>query len=209
MLRPLVGVAAVAVAVLTWTAPDETARATPPRASSVLPEGVERWVAGGLVPGPGLFRTLRPSSAARSSTGVCCEPGAYDHYRRTGRFPDGTMLALVDPAARRAGSRLPAPVGWPGGLLGRRDGGQGHGPFPGRVGLLRLRAAARRAHRPVHSRRSDAPGVTRNTPRETTSSCSSIPVFKPAESPTRISRLPSVRARRYAIRHHATSNRLP
>jgi hypothetical protein len=78
------------------------------------------------------------------------EPAAYEHYRRTGRFPDGTMIALVIRAqAPRAAPALAGRVageligvemavkdtlrfagGWGYFDFGRRGPGAAARPFP-------------------------------------------------------------------------------
>ena len=77
------------------------------------PDGVERWVLVGASlglgytdateKGPGMFHR------------VYLEPSAYDHFLRTGRFREGTMLAL---AIRRPERRVPpSRAGWTEGEL--------------------------------------------------------------------------------------------
>ena len=72
------------------------------------PPGIDRWIMVGASLGLGY------SDATEDGPGrfhrVYLEPGAYDHYRRTGAFPDGTMLALTirHPARRVPPSR----AGW-------------------------------------------------------------------------------------------------
>ncbi len=129
MLRPLVGVAAVAVAVLTWTAPNETALRYTPEGELVLPEGVERWVAVGSSLGLG-YSVAESELGGESFHTVLLQPAAYDRYRRTGRFPDGTMLALVirAPAARVAPARAGRVAG---GLLGIEMAVKDTARFPG------------------------------------------------------------------------------
>jgi hypothetical protein len=72
------------------------------------PETVDRWILVGTSlglgysddteAGPGMFHR------------VYLEPTAYDHYLRTGRFREGTMLALV---IRRPAARIPpGKSGW-------------------------------------------------------------------------------------------------
>jgi hypothetical protein len=64
------------------------------------PDAVDRWVAVGT--SLGLGYSDRTSQAGRRFHRVYLEPSAYDGVRRTGRFPRGTMLALVlAPAAER------------------------------------------------------------------------------------------------------------
>jgi hypothetical protein len=69
---------------------------------------VERWILVGASLGQGY------SDATEDGPGmfhrVYLETTAYDHYLRTGRFPEGTMLAL---AIRRPTSRVPpSRAGW-------------------------------------------------------------------------------------------------
>jgi Cytochrome P460 len=77
------------------------------------PADVERWVLVGASLGLGY------SDATDAGPGmfhrVYLEPTAYDHYLRTGRFRDGTMLAL---AIRRPERRIPpSRAGWTEGRL--------------------------------------------------------------------------------------------
>ena len=66
--------------------------------SLVLPAGIERWVLAGSSLG---LAYDAPSAADAAGGGgrlfhnVYIEPSAYEHYRRTGRFKDGTLLALA------------------------------------------------------------------------------------------------------------------
>jgi hypothetical protein len=100
-------VAAVAVAVtLTQrsAAPELTARATGdtvPRYtgdSLIRPDGFERWVLAGASMGLGYSQ---PSGAAAAgATGgmfhnVYIEPSAYEHFVRTGKFRENTMMAMT------------------------------------------------------------------------------------------------------------------
>jgi hypothetical protein len=95
MLRVLVVGSALLAGAFLWTAPSAPGgpRYTPD-GELLLPAGVERWVAVGSSLGLGYSEVEQRSGAALFHT-VFLEPGAYDDYRRTGRFPDGTMLALV------------------------------------------------------------------------------------------------------------------
>jgi hypothetical protein len=77
------------------------------------PEGVDRWVLVGASLGQGY------TDATEDGPGmfhrVYLEPSAYDHFRRTGRFRAGTMLAL---AIRRPERRVPpSRTGWTEGEL--------------------------------------------------------------------------------------------
>jgi cytochrome P460 len=105
-LRVLVGLAALAAGLLIWTAPEEGAARFTPDGDLVLPEGVERWVAVGSSLGLG-YSEAEVRSGNETFHTVLLEPGAYEHYRRTGRFADGTVLALVirAPAPRVAPAR--------------------------------------------------------------------------------------------------------
>ena len=111
------------------------------------PADVDRWILVGASLGLGY------SDATEDGPGmfhrVYLEPTAYDHYRETGRFRDGTMLAL---SIRQPSRRVPPePRGLDGGGARRRgDGGEGFGAVRRRVGLLRLRRAT-----------ADAPGRCR------------------------------------------------
>jgi hypothetical protein len=72
------------------------------------PDGVERWMLVGASLGQGY------TDATEEEPGmfhrVYLEPGAYGHFRRTGRFRQGTMLALV---IRGAEQRVPpSRTGW-------------------------------------------------------------------------------------------------
>jgi hypothetical protein len=66
--------------------------------SLLLPDGVERWVLAGASLG---LAYTEPSGADIAQAdgalfhNVYLEPAAYEDYRRTGRFPEGTMLALA------------------------------------------------------------------------------------------------------------------
>lgn len=72
----------------------------------LLPPEVERWVAVGSSLGLGYSAGERAMGGETFHT-VLLEPGAYASYRRSGQFPDGTMLALIirAPAARVAPAR--------------------------------------------------------------------------------------------------------
>ena len=94
LLRVLVPLAAVMAVVLVWTAPEERAARFAPGGDLVMPEGVERWVAVGSSLGLG-YSSAEAQRGDEAFHTVLLEPGAYEHYRRTGRFPDGTLLALV------------------------------------------------------------------------------------------------------------------
>jgi hypothetical protein len=79
-----------------------------PDGALIRPDGIESWILVGASLGLGY------GEAAGTPPGmfhrVYLEPSAYGRYRRTGRFPDGTMLALAVylPAARVP----PASRGW-------------------------------------------------------------------------------------------------
>ncbi len=142
MLRLLVGVAVVAAAALIWTAPDGTGPRYTPEGELLLPEGVERWVAVGSSLGLG-YSVAEAELGGESFHTVLLEPGAYDRYRHTGRFPDGTMLALVirSPAARVAPSRTGRVAGE---LVGIEMAVKDTDALRGRLGLLRFRTAGPR-----------------------------------------------------------------
>ncbi len=77
------------------------------------PEGVDRWVLVGTSLGLGY------TDATEAGPGmfhrVYLEPSAYEHFRRTGGFREGTMLAL---AIRRPERRVPpSRAGWTEGEL--------------------------------------------------------------------------------------------
>ena len=92
------------------------------------PAGTERWVLVGASLGLGY------SDATGDGPGmfhrVYLEPGAYDHYLRTRRFPDGTMLAL---AIRQPTRRVPpSRAGWSEGALAALElAVKDPGRFPG------------------------------------------------------------------------------
>ena len=107
MLRVLVIGSALVAAALLWTG--RSAGAGPTYTSGgelILPAGIERWVAVGSSLGLG-YSVAEESAGGAMFHAVMLEPRAYERYRRTGRFPDGTMLALVirSPAARAAPAR--------------------------------------------------------------------------------------------------------
>jgi Cytochrome P460 len=81
--------------------------------SLLRPSEVERWILVGASLGLGY------SDATENGPGmfhrVYLEPTAYDHFQRTGRFREGTMLAL---AIRRPERRVPpSRAGWSEGSL--------------------------------------------------------------------------------------------
>lgn len=59
------------------------------------PEGVERWVFAGASLGLDYAEPGAAGLEGRLFHNVYLEPRAYQHYARTGRFPEGTMLALT------------------------------------------------------------------------------------------------------------------
>jgi len=70
--------------------------------SVIRPDGIERWVLAGASLGLGYDEpsgadAAGPAAAAagRLFHNVYIEPGAYEHFARTGRFAEGTMLALA------------------------------------------------------------------------------------------------------------------
>ena len=127
---------------------------------------------------------------------VYLEPSAYDHFLETGRFPEGTMLALTIRLPER---RVPpSRTGWTEGeLVALEMSVKDTLAIPRWVGLLRLRHATPTARPP--SRPSAAPRATRSTRRSTTSSCSSIPSCDRAEADVR-ARLAERGVVRYAMR---------
>ncbi len=92
------------------------------------PPGVERWILVGASLGLGY------SDATDEGPGmfhrVYLEPSAYDHYLRTRRFRDGTMLAL---SIRRPSHRVPpSRAGWTEGELAALElAVKDPGRFPG------------------------------------------------------------------------------
>ena len=78
------------------------------------PDGVDRWVVVGASLGQGY--TDATDGGPGMFHRVYLEPPAYEHYLRTGRFGEGTMLALV---IRRPERRVPpSRTGWTeGGLV--------------------------------------------------------------------------------------------
>ncbi len=80
------------------------ARAAPAAAMTadgalIRPDGVERWITVGASLGLG-YSDPTEDGAGRFPPGVS-GARAYEHYRRTGGFPEGTMLALVIPPPGR------------------------------------------------------------------------------------------------------------
>jgi len=92
------------------------------------PAEVERWILVGTSLGLGY------SDATEDGPGmfhrVYLEPTAYDHYLRTGRFRDGTMLAL---SIRRPERRVPpSRAGWTEGVFAALElAVKDPGRFPG------------------------------------------------------------------------------
>lgn len=77
------------------------------------PEGVDRWVLVGASLGQGY--TDATDQGPGMFHRVYLEPSAFDHFRKTGEFRDGTMLAL---AIRSAERRVPpSRTGWTEGEL--------------------------------------------------------------------------------------------
>lgn len=107
MFRAVLAAAAVAVAILWTLAPAAEGPRYSPEGELLLPEGVERWVAVGSSLGLGYSEEEEAARPAEMFHSVLMEPAAYAAYRAAGRFPDGTMLALVvrEPAARAAPAR--------------------------------------------------------------------------------------------------------
>ena len=77
------------------------------------PEGVDRWVVVGASLGQG-YRDATEEGPGMFHR-VYLEPSAYERFRKTGRFPEGTMLALMirQPVRRVPPSR----TGWTEGEL--------------------------------------------------------------------------------------------
>jgi hypothetical protein len=68
--------------------------------SLIRPDGFERWVLAGSSMGLGYSQPSGADIAAAGSTGgmfhnVYIEPSAYEHYVRTGKFREGTMMAMT------------------------------------------------------------------------------------------------------------------
>src|SRR5687768_5866332 len=105
MLRGLVVLAGLTAAVLVWRAPVEGGPRYNGASELLLPADLERWVAVGSSVGLGYSESAGGGETMFHS--VLLEPGAYESYRRSGRFPDGTMLALVirHPGRRAAPAR--------------------------------------------------------------------------------------------------------
>jgi hypothetical protein len=127
-----------------------------PDGALIRPDGIESWILVGASLGLGY------GQAAGTPPGmfhrVYLEPSAYDRYRRTGRFPDGTMLAL---AVHLAAQRVPpASQGWLRRAGRPGDGRQGRGAR--RVELLRLRSGPGRRHGAGVPRRA-MPGLPHRT----------------------------------------------
>jgi hypothetical protein len=111
MLRRLV--CSALLTVLTGAAPAGDSPRYAAEGALLRPEGVERWIVVGVSLGLGY------SNATEDGVGmfhrVSLEPAAYRHYLRTGRFRDGTMLAL---SIRRPARRVPpSRAGWSEGEL--------------------------------------------------------------------------------------------
>ncbi len=111
--RLLVSAFAAAFAAAPPPAPDGALPLYAADGALLRPAEVERWVLVGASLGLGY------SDATDDGPGmfhrVYLEPAAYDHYRRTGRFRDGTMLAL---SIRRPDRRVPpSRAGWTEGEL--------------------------------------------------------------------------------------------
>lgn len=60
----------------------------------LLPQGWERWVVVGTSLGLG-YSEVETQPDREAFHNVLMEPSAYDHYQRTGEFPEKTMLALA------------------------------------------------------------------------------------------------------------------
>jgi hypothetical protein len=110
MRRSLMVGAGLVVVLAGWAARSHsgTGPRYTPDGALIRPDGIESWILVGASLGLGY------GQAAGTPPGmfhrVYLEPSAYDRYRRTGRFPDGTMLAL---AVHLAAQRVPpASQGW-------------------------------------------------------------------------------------------------
>ena len=138
---PRFPLSALAAALLTGAAP---ATGPGPRWTAdgalIRPDSVDRWVTVGTSLGLG-YNDPTATGAGRFQPlfhRVYLEPRAYATARRTGRFPRGTMLALVlAPATERV---APARQGvFADRAVAAGGGGEGPGTIPRRVGLLRFR----------------------------------------------------------------------
>jgi cytochrome P460 len=69
--------------------------------SLIRPDGFERWVLAGSSLGLG-YADAPDATGLGAFHNVYLEPGAYEAFRRTGEFPEGTMLAMAvyDPEER-------------------------------------------------------------------------------------------------------------
>lgn len=103
MVRAVLAVAALAAAGLLWRPEGEGPRYNA-EGELLLPQDFERWIAVGSSVGLGYSQD---GGGAEMFHSVLMEPTAYDAYRSSGRFPEGTMLALVirHPAPRAAPAR--------------------------------------------------------------------------------------------------------
>lgn len=97
----LLGFVAVLAAAGAWTAPGAAQEG--PGAAAVrydengyllLPQGWERWVVVGTSLGLG-YSEVETQPDRETFHNVLMEPSSYEHYQRTGEFPEKTMLALA------------------------------------------------------------------------------------------------------------------
>jgi hypothetical protein len=110
MRRSLMVGVGVVVVLAGWTARSHAGSGPrySPDGALIRPDGIESWILVGASLGLGY------GAAAEAPPGmfhrVYLEPSTYARYRRTGRFPDGTMLAL---SVRLPAERVPpARQGW-------------------------------------------------------------------------------------------------
>ena len=114
LLLPAVAAAAMGASAAQPAAAPGPLRPTYDRSGALRrPAGIERWIMVGASLGLGYSDVTEPPPGRFHR--VYLETGAYEHYRRTGAFPDGTMLGL----SIRAPSRRvpPARAGWTEGEL--------------------------------------------------------------------------------------------
>jgi hypothetical protein len=128
MIRRLILPALAAAIAAPPPAPARTLPRYTVEGALIRPAEVERWILVGASLGLGY------SDATDKGPGmfhrVYLEPTAYDHYLRTGRFRDGTMLAL---SIRQPERRVPpSRVGWTeGGMAALELAVKDPGRFPG------------------------------------------------------------------------------
>ena len=128
-----------------------TAASTTSRASSATSSSARAATSAGSRSGPrSACRYSDAGVATRAFHQVFITPGGLRRVRRTGAFPEGTMLALeiADAWIQRAAG---AERSIRGSTPGARSGGEGSPAVAGRLGVLRLRR--RHATRPVRRSR--------------------------------------------------------